>query len=82
VEDGVASSATDARLRALEAEVLRLAERGVAGLALHTSGLETVADAVRATGIDLPTGSNAGKTLSEYILELRYCLGVIHALRR
>jgi hypothetical protein len=76
-----APNATDARLRALERELLNVAERGASGSDARGIELQRLAERVRSTGLDLPVRRpSRAQNLAEYILKLHYCVSVVRAL--
>jgi hypothetical protein len=76
-----ASSATDRRLRALERELLRLAERGVAGLSDSSHSLRALTSDLRSAGLDFPEVPREVRSLPETVLRLRYIMSVLQVLR-
>jgi hypothetical protein len=76
-------SATDTRLRALEDEILRCAEKGTAAQSIDASRTERLEDALRAGGIDLLPGSGGSleTELPQRLLRLKYCLLIVRELQ-
>jgi len=74
-------NATDARLRALERELLSVAERGASGSDARGLALQRLTESVRSTGIELPVlRRSSTQSLAEYVLRLRYCVSLVRAL--
>lgn len=74
-------NATDSRLRALERELLNVAERGASGSDARGVELRRLAESTRTTGLDLPISRwSTAQSLAEYVLRLRYCVSVVRAL--
>jgi hypothetical protein len=74
-------SVTSTRLRALEQELLHIAERGSAAQDTRATELNRLTEAVCSAGLSLPSrNSSAKEPFSEYLLRLRYLTTVARAL--
>jgi hypothetical protein len=80
----IRQDATQTRLRALEDEILRLAEKGLAGLPEDAARIEQLEEELRGGGIDLLPAGPAGVAvddLPERLLRLKHCLMVVRELQ-
>jgi hypothetical protein len=69
-------SATESRMSALEAELLRLAEKGLSGAPPDCGRLEVALESLHAAGLDLPSGPSEGPNSisGARVLRLQYSL--------